>query len=68
MEIWIWRILRLIRKLPKHTVTIDDSVKNIGLDDFSFKKREKYYTLICDMDKRIILDILPSRNKEAVAD
>lgn len=61
-------ILRLIRKLPKHTVTIDDSVKNIGIDDFAFKKRKKYCTLICDMDKRIILDILPSRNKAAVAD
>ncbi|WP_160680731.1 transposase [Clostridium sp. C8-1-8] len=56
-------ILRLIRKLPKHRVTIDDSVKNIGIDDFAFKKRKKYCTLICNMDKRIILDISPSRNK-----
>ncbi|WP_261854106.1 transposase [Clostridium folliculivorans] len=61
-------ILRLIRKLPQYTITIDDSVKNIGIDDFAFKKRKKYCTLICAMDKRMILDILPSRNKEAVAD
>ncbi|GKU31649.1 transposase [Clostridium folliculivorans] len=38
------------------------------MDYFAFKKRKKYCTLIFDMDKRIILDILPSRNKEVVID
>lgn len=46
---------------------IDKNVVNIGIDDFAFKKSKNYCTLIFDMDKRQILDILPSRNKDTVS-
>lgn len=46
---------------------IDKTVVNIGIDDFAFKKSKNYCTLICDMDKRKILDVLPSRNKEYIS-
>ena len=60
-------IPRILRKLPQETVSIDETVINIGLDDFAFKKSKRYCTLICDMDRRVILDILPSRNKDVVS-
>lgn len=37
---------------------------NIRVDDFAFRKGKDYCTLICDLDKRQVLDILPSRNKD----
>jgi transposase len=60
-------VLRGLKKLPKDTVKIEKAVVNIGIDDFAFKKSKDYCTLICDMDKKIILDILPSRNKDVVS-
>lgn len=60
-------VIRLLKTLPKDTVKVDNSTINIGIDDFAFKKRKNYGTLICDMDKRVILDILPSRTKEDVS-
>lgn len=60
-------MIRLLKKLLKDTVKIDKSVVNIGIDEFAFKKGKDYCTLICDMDKKEIIDILPSRSKEAVS-
>jgi len=57
-------ILRALRKLPKDLIKVDKAVTNIGVDDFAFKKGKHYCTLICDLDKRKVLEILPSRNKE----
>lgn len=56
-----------MKKLPADTVKINKDVINIGIDDFAFKKCKNYCTLICDMDKKIILDILPSRSKDEVS-
>jgi transposase len=60
-------VIRILKKLPNDIATIDEDVVNIGIDDFAFKKSKNYCTLICDMDKKIILDILPSRSKETVS-
>ncbi len=60
-------VIRLLKKLPEDTVKLDKDVVNIGIDDFAFKKGRDYCTLICDMDKKVIIDILPSRTKEAVS-
>ena len=57
-------ILRDLKKLPKDLIKVDKAVTNIGVDDFAFKKGKHYCTLICDLDKRKVLEILPSRNKE----
>lgn len=61
-------IIRLIRNLSYNDVCSINEVLNIGLDNFAFKKRKSYCTVICDMDKRKILDILPSRNKDKVSE
>lgn len=61
-------VLRTLRKLPKGLNKINESVTNIGVDDFAFRKGKNYCTLICDMDKRKVLDILPSRNKKDLSE
>ena len=61
-------VLRILRKLPKDLNKINESVTNIGVDDFAFRKGKNYCTLICDMDKRKVLDILPSRNRKDLSE
>ena len=42
-------ILRIIKKTK---IEIDYEIKNLGIDDFSSKKREKFNTIFVDNDKR----------------
>ena len=55
--------MRILKRLPENLIEIDETF-NIGVDDFAFKKDNDYCTLICDLDKRKISEILPSRNKK----
>ncbi len=57
-------VIRILRRLPENFNKIDETVTNIGVDDFAFRKGKDYCTLICDMDQRTVLEILPSRNKK----
>jgi len=38
--------------------------KNIGVDDWSYRKGEKYGTLICDLDTHEIIEVLEGRDSE----
>ncbi|HSH34710.1 transposase [Schnuerera sp.] len=51
-------VLRTLRKLPKGLNKINESVTNIGVDDFAFRKGKNYCTLICDKDELNILESL----------
>jgi len=39
----------------------------IGLDDWAHKRRLRYGTLICDLEQRQPIDLLPDRAVESVA-
>jgi transposase len=54
-------ILRLIIKCPIHAI---ESPKIIGVDDWAFKKRFNYGTIIVDLEKSKVIELLP--NREAV--
>ena len=61
-------VLRMLKNNPVYNgeAIIPDTVKHIGIDDFSFKKRLSYGTLICDLDTKKIIEVLPERTKECV--
>lgn len=58
-------VLRLIRKAklaaPPHPVTC------IGIDDWAYKRRRRYGTLICDLKTGKPLDLLPDRTVQTVS-
>ena len=57
-------LLRIIRKRP---VTTQTSPTVIGVDDWAFKKGRSYGTIIVDLETRRVLDLLPDRTAETLA-
>lgn len=51
-------ILRFITKCPIQAI---ESPKIIGVDDWAFKKRFNYGTIIVDLGKNKVIELLPDR-------
>lgn len=60
-------VLRIINKLPQSPVLNSKDIINIGIDDFALKKGNLYGTIICNLDTKQIIDVLPSRTKEELS-
>jgi transposase len=56
----------LLRLIHQMTIPIYSQPCRIGLDDFAFKKRNRYGTLIVDLDSKKPIDLLNSRNTTPV--
>jgi transposase len=57
-------ILRRVMKLATPTT---DQVQHLGLDDFSFRRGRTFGTVLVNLQRQQILDLLPDRQKETVA-
>src|SRR5262249_25620933 len=57
-------ILRLVKRADRPAAS---SPRVVGLDDWSWKRRLRYGTLICDLESRTPLDVLPDRSVETVS-
>ena len=57
-------LLRLVKqtKLP-----VASSPRVVGIDDWSWKRRLRYGTLLCDLESRNPIDVLPDRSVETVS-
>jgi transposase len=57
-------ILRLVRRHP-----LPDPPKSriVGMDDWAWKRRLRYGTLICDLERGQPIDLLPDRSVETVS-
>ena len=56
-------VLRAIRR-PSTTEGLATRV--IGLDEWAWRRRQRYGTLICDLERRRVLDLLPDREPATV--
>ncbi|MDQ2808059.1 MAG: ISL3 family transposase [Chloroflexota bacterium] len=57
-------LLRLIRHVPDPP--IGDPAR-VGIADFAFRKGQTYGTILIDLDRGTVLDLLPDRSAERVA-
>src|SRR5207302_3454168 len=57
-------ILRRVMKLATKTT---DKVVHLGVDDFSFRRGRTFGTVLVDLERHQILDLLPDRKKDSSA-
>jgi len=58
-------LLRQVRRRPQRTMTSAPRV--LGIDDWAWRKRHRYGTILCDLEAGKVIDLLPDRESETVA-
>lgn len=58
-------LLRMIRSAPVPGFVAPTIV---GIDDWAWRRGQRYGTIICDLERNRVLDLLPDRNADSVAD
>lgn len=58
-------LLRLIKSAQARAKPVE-KVRVVGIDDWAWRKRQRYGTILVDLEKRCPLDILPDRSAETV--
>jgi transposase len=57
-------LLRMIRAVAFEP---PEAPRVVGIDDWAWRKGQRYGTIICDLERNRILDLLPDRNADTVA-
>lgn len=57
----------LLRVVRQRTAQPTSTPKVVGIDDWAWKRGHRYGTIICDLEQRRIVDILPDREAATVA-
>jgi transposase len=57
----------LLRLVKRAELPVPSSPRVVGLDDWSWKRRLRYGTLICDLERSISIDVLPDREVKTVS-
>ncbi|RPH47213.1 MAG: ISL3 family transposase [Desulfobacteraceae bacterium] len=58
-------LLRIIKQIEIQTVSVTSGI--IGIDDWAFKKGNKYGTVVIDLETRKVIDLLPNREADTLS-
>jgi transposase len=56
----------LLRVVRRHVAPPVDAPRVVGIDDWAWKRGHRYGTIVCDLERRRIIDILPDREPATV--
>jgi transposase len=57
----------LLRIVRRHAASPPDLPRVVGIDDWAFKRGQRYGTIVVDLERRRIVDLLPDREAATVA-
>jgi transposase len=56
----------LLRRAKRSPLTDGGKVRGLGVDDFAFRKGHTYGTVLVDLERRRVVDLLPERSQEGL--
>lgn len=57
----------LLRTVRRRARAPGAKARVVGVDDWAWRKGHRYGTVICDLERRVVLDLLPDREPATVA-
>lgn len=55
-----------LRSVRDTTEAATSKLRVVGIDDWAWRKGQRYSTLICDLERRRVIDLLPDREPAAI--
>jgi transposase len=56
----------LLRRIKEHVSEPTEPIRYVGVDDWALRKGQRYGTIIVDLERGRVLDLLPGRDGEAL--
>jgi transposase len=60
-------LLRRVRQVATQNYMPPPTLRIVGVDDWAFKKGHRYGTILIDLERRLLVDLLPDRSSESLA-
>ncbi|WP_145231612.1 transposase [Gimesia algae] len=57
----------LLRRIRASSRPDDSSVRVLGVDDWAMRRGQRYGTILCDLEKRQVIDLFPDRTSNTLA-